>query len=124
MKDHHYTYTDTAVQDMPYRYRLRMVDMDGDVSYSRIIGIQGAAGFLGLNVFPNPATASITVKHPPAGASSRIRLSDPTGRILRVVLPASGDTRTTISLNGLAAGIYQVQWLDSGVAVTAPLLVK
>jgi len=122
--DHHYTYIDAAVQDIPYFYRLRMVDLDAKYTYSRIISIEGAAGASGISIFPNPATAQVTIQHPAGGASARIQLSDRTGHLLRTVIPAPGSTQTSITLNGLAAGIYQLQWLDSGDVITGSLLVK
>jgi hypothetical protein len=122
--DHHYTYTDAGVQDIPYFYRLRVVDLDGNYTYSRIIAIEGAADALGMTLFPNPATDHVTIQHPAGDASARIRLLDMTGRVVRTVTPDAHSLQTSIILNGLAAGIYQVQWSDSSHIIASSLLVK
>ncbi|HVU56412.1 MAG TPA: FG-GAP-like repeat-containing protein [Puia sp.] len=119
-----YAYTDTAAQNTSYFYRLRMIDIDGKYTYSRIVAIEGADGSLGMTLFPNPATNIVTVQHPEADASARIQLSDRMGRVLRTITPASGAMQTPITLTGLAAGIYQVQWSDGHRVITSSLLVK
>lgn len=124
MGDHLYTYTDAASQDISYFYRLRMIDIDGNYTYSRIIAIQGAGDLAGMIIFPNPATAKVIIRHPVGDASSRIRLLDRAGALLRTVVPTPGSMQTSISLYGLAAGVYQVQWSDSSRVITGSLLVK
>ncbi|HEY4209393.1 MAG TPA: T9SS type A sorting domain-containing protein, partial [Puia sp.] len=119
-----YAYKDATAQNSPYLYRLKMIDADGQYTYSSTIAIPGVAGPLGLTIFPNPATLSVTVQHPVAGSSARIQVSDGTGRILRAVVPPSGATQTSVDLSGMASGIYQVSWVDSGGVITASLLVK
>jgi len=46
------------------------------------------------------------------------------GRVLRTVMPGPNALQTSISLNGLAPGIYKVQWSDSSNVITGSLLVK
>ena len=66
-----------------------------------------AAGFL---AFPNPATATLTLRQPARLAAS-VRLLDALGReILRQ--PATGP-ETTVSVAALAPGLYSAQWLDA-----------
>jgi len=124
MGDHHYTYTDAASQDISYFYRLRMIDIDGNYIYSRIIVIEGAGDLAGMIIFPNPATTAVTIQHPAGEASARIRLLDRAGHLLRTVIPSSGSMQTSISLYGLAAGVYTVQWSDNIRVITGSLLVK
>ena len=66
-----------------------------------------AVGFL---AFPNPATATLTLRQPAHTAAS-VRLLDALGReMLRQ--PATGP-ETTVSVAALAPGLYSAQWLDA-----------
>jgi len=122
---HRYTYTDAAIQDKPYFYRLKMIDLDGKDSYSKIISIAGSNSLYGLSLFPNPAHGLVTIQHPEVtGNTAQIQLQDLSGRILRTIKVAPGSTQITLNLDGLAAGIYQVQWSDGSHKVSSSLLVQ
>jgi len=122
--DNSYMYTDVAVQNAAAFYRLKVDDMDGKYTCSRIIAIEGTDGALGMIIFPNPATDQITIQHPAGDASAQIRLFDMTGRVLRTVTPDVHSLQTSITLNELAAGTYKVQWSDSNHIIVCSLLVK
>jgi len=65
-----------------------------------------AAGFL---AFPNPATETLALRHPPQAAAA-VRLLDGLGReVLRH--PTGTATETTVSVAALAPGLYTAQWL-------------
>jgi hypothetical protein len=119
-----YTYTDPALQNISYLYRLKIVDMDGHYAYSPIIDINGVNDALGMAIYPNPTTGRVTVQYPASAKPARIQLSDKMGRILRTVIPESGSTVISLSLDGLATGIYQVQWSDGNRVIASSLLVK
>ena len=122
---HRYTYTDATAQDKAYFYRLKMIDLDGKYSYSRIVSIAGSNSLYGLNLFPNPAHGLVTIQHPEVtGNTAQIQLHDLSGRVLRIIKVAPGSTQITLNLDGLAAGMYQVQWSDGSHKVSNPLLVK
>ncbi|MDO6431738.1 T9SS type A sorting domain-containing protein [Flavitalea sp. BT771] len=122
---HRYSYIDAATQNKAYFYRLKIVDLDGKYSYSRIVSIAGSNSLYGLNLFPNPAHGLVTIQHPAVtGGTAQIQLLDLSGRVLRTIKVAPGSAQITLNLDGLAAGIYQVQWSDGSHKVSCPLLVK
>jgi len=122
---HHYTYTDAATQDKAYFYRLKMFDLDGKYSYSKIISITGSNSLHGLSLFPNPGRGLVTIQYPEViGNFAQIQLHDLSGRVLRTIKVAPGSTQITLNLDELAAGIYQVQWSDDSHKFSSPLLVK
>jgi hypothetical protein len=122
---HRYTYTDAATQDKPYFYRLKIIDLDGKYSYSRIVSITGSNSLYGLSLLPNPAHGLVTIQYPKVtGNTAQIQLHDLSGRVLRTIKVAPGSAQITLSLDGLAAGIYQVLWSDGSHKVSSPLLVK
>ncbi|WP_460500357.1 T9SS type A sorting domain-containing protein, partial [Hymenobacter agri] len=66
-----------------------------------------AAGFL---AFPNPATATLTLRQP-AQTTASVRLLDALGREVKRQ-PAAG-METSVSVAALAPGLYVAQWLDA-----------
>jgi len=122
---HHYTYTDADAQDKAYFYRLKIIDLDGKYSYSKIISIAGSNSLYGLSLFPNPAHSLVTIQYPEVtGNIAQIQLHDLSGRVLRTIKAAPGSTQITLNLDELAAGIYQVQWSDGSHKLSSPLVVK
>lgn len=122
---HSYTYTDAAAQDKAWFYRLKMIDMDGKYSYSRIIALSGSSSPDGVGLFPNPAHGFVTVQHALATDNNALaQVLDMSGRVLRTVKLAPGASQTTLFLDGLAAGMYQVRWTNGNQSVARSLLVK
>lgn len=55
-----YTYTDTRTLSGNNYYRIRLVNRDGDIKYSKVIALNStAAATARLQVFPNPASAVV-----------------------------------------------------------------
>lgn len=54
-----YSYVDLQLRSINY-YRLKSVDLDGTVDYSKLISLteEGCAGNVEFNIFPNPTTES------------------------------------------------------------------
>lgn len=80
------------------------------------------AAALALSVYPNPAspTASVTIE---TAQPTSLRVLDLTGRLVRQ--EATAQRRRTLSLNGLAAGLYVVQaTTPEGTVATSKLLVN
>ena len=73
-----------------------------------------AARALALNIYPNPATVTVTVE---TAAPTRLVLLDLTSRVVRAAGAAQRSHR--LNLNGLATGVYLVRavGLDGATAV-------
>jgi hypothetical protein len=63
-----------------------------------------------LQAFPNPATASLTVRIPAASAAGAVQLLDLAGRVLQAV-PVRNQT-ARFDLQDLAAGLYLARYQD------------
>jgi Ig-like domain CHU_C associated len=76
-----------------------------------ITGLAADRARSGMSLFPNPASreAYLTLATP-APAGSTVRLVDAVGRLVRMIPLASGATSAGISLTGVPAGIYLVQY--------------
>jgi hypothetical protein len=104
-------------------YRLKTIDRDNKFTYSHVIQLN-MVNRQDITLYPNPAKDYITVEHPIASASSRIKVIDIMGR---VVISANTDkeaSKTKISLKRLAKGSYKVLWTDGKNTASKTLLVE
>lgn len=78
-----YQYTDahSPADGGSYAYRLKMVDLDGKFSYSKIVVMQAPSDVLFIKMAPNPFhdPLAITIQSPQA-ANARITVTDVSGR--------------------------------------------
>jgi hypothetical protein len=105
-----YSYTDAKEGDA--RYRLKMADIDGKFTYSRVIALSGNATGLSIRILPNPASQpqSLTI-----GSSSTtgaiLTVTDIGGRRLReehITLQKGDNSLDPAILATLPQGIYLV----------------
>ncbi|HLY70168.1 MAG TPA: T9SS type A sorting domain-containing protein, partial [Puia sp.] len=85
-------------------YRLKIVDNDGTVTYSKIIAV-GFGNQSMPQVFPNPAGAYFTVT---AGQEvmKEISVIDVSGKIIQRIINKNGSSAITVDSENLAGGIY------------------
>lgn len=90
-------------------YRLKQIDLDGRVEYSRIVTITVTeAG--NITLAPNPASGKVTLRFgQPYSKPVTAVITDANGRQVKQQPIQSGNAITTIYLNGLTSGIY---WLS------------
>ncbi len=92
------------------------LDAPADTCYTIVQSVQDdAAMYSGtLSVFPNPASNTITVRTT-LRRDAALWIVDPSGRMLRSADVDPSDQEITLSLEGLAAGCYQVVLRDQRV---------
>lgn len=57
-----YTYADQKLENGLYHYRLKMVDLDGNFSYSRVTSLNMFCGNTSeINVYPNPSQGEVNI---------------------------------------------------------------
>jgi hypothetical protein len=107
-------------------YRLEQHDLDGAVSYSRVIDLYRESGTPFVRVYPNPAKSVVHIEIDPVLQRPAVcRLLDLTGRVVREIDIAGGSGSATMSLEGLAQGSYLVQLLrDKAVSFVDNLLIE
>lgn len=90
-------------------YRLEQLGENGGAVWSPIREVVFGGGVTGVHVYPNPATDEVYVAYSGQGiAASDIRLMTVTGQALPVQVQG-GRGAATVSLRGLAAGVYLLQ---------------
>ena len=103
-----YHFTDSLPLSGLNYYRLRIVGLDGNSSWSQVLVI-GNGTSSSISIFPNPATDQVFIQCPgqPLTASN-IRLYSVTGETLPVRMTAGTGT-ATLQLTGLTPGVYFLQ---------------
>lgn len=108
-----YSALDPISQQANQYYRLKLVDADGTVSYSRIVVIAGGnQDQLVTSVFPNPCTSMVNLSVTTAtGTNASVELVNLQGIVLskRDIRLEAGGTIVPIHTNNLAPGLYLIR---------------
>ena len=116
-----YRFTDDS---LPYEvrqaeYRLRQIDVDGAESFSpiRTVEFENPDRIELLGTSPNPASGEITVRFavPQRLSGGQLTLFDMLGREVRTIAVENrGSQKTTMSVRGLAPGVYFLRLTAGG----------
>ena len=108
--------TNTTLQDYTARderpesgtnyYRLKIIDMEKRVSYSRTIQLN-IADEAGVQVIANPSSGRIIVIHPSSGIAN-ICIYNGTGILMQRKKAAGSNTQTGFDVSSYAKGIYHL----------------
>jgi hypothetical protein len=92
-------------------YRVKAVDIDGKLTYSKIIRLENSAIDQQIRVYPNPSQGELTLGLNIAAGNYQIRVINAVGQIvLQQPLTHEGGSRSMpLGLPKLNAGIYQVE---------------
>lgn len=104
-----YQFTDPLPVDGAAYYRIRQVDLDGALSYSRIVSVRSAS-HIAFRAWPNPAGQAVTVELDPGQVGRRIRLVSSVGIVLQEINVT--ERVFSVSLDGYPAGIYLLHTAD------------
>ena len=103
-------------------YRLKIVNLDGTISYSNILDL-----YLGLEetstallIYPNPSSTTVTVKYPNPDKQAEISLFNTSGK--GVIKIHALETQTTFDISNLPTGVYVVQWTNGKKKLTQKLI--
>lgn len=108
-----YSHTDTRLTKEVNYYRLKMIDEDGKVTYSKVIAIiNNSKSLLITSIVPNPVqhTASITIASTKA-ALAQLIIYDISGKLIKQSQAALTEGINTLPLNveNLPAGFYYLK---------------
>lgn len=106
-----YSFTDTAQRTGVNFYRLAIIDVAFDSSFSQTIAVQLAGVPWTLTVYPNPvAGGSFTVSVPSILTPSYFQLADMSGNIVQSLQVPAGTLQQKIMTTGLQNGVYKIIW--------------
>jgi Secretion system C-terminal sorting domain len=120
-----YTYTDKFPAAGNYYYRLKIIDKDGYCSYSAVVIIHGSlTASNSIQCYPNPASTAVTIRHPYAGNDELLTLINMQGMLIKKQRPAAASFQTTIQLNNMAPGTYQLLWKKGQASSSQQLIIQ
>ncbi|MDI3320823.1 T9SS type A sorting domain-containing protein [Pinibacter soli] len=106
-----YNYAD-ALSDGNNYYRLRLIDKDGSVTYSKVAAILNQAnGFAITGFAPTLVTRSVKLSvNSGSGGTMDLYITDMSGKVWRKfgVQVSTGNNEQQLDLSDLSAGVYQV----------------
>lgn len=117
-----YSFTDNSAKNGTNYYRLKQVDNDGTISFSKIISAEiKSENILDILVFPNPTSKSVIIKN--VSKNSIIELISVNGNVLNQQVADSESVELDVSK--LKTGIYFIKnkQLDGGIA-TKKLMIE
>ena len=108
-----YAYTDVSPVVGTNYYRLKSVDKDGAVTYSKIVTAAFTTNNSALTTFPNPTRGNVTIK---GNHIVLVQVVDNFGREVKVVTFKDA-SNPSLSVSSLATGVYnlRVQTTDGKV---------
>lgn len=86
-------------------YRLKINDLDGSFSYSKIIHVSNPCNSLSIRISPNPSTQKILVEN--VQANDQLIIVDVTGR--QIYREQVKNSSTEIKVHKLVSGIYFIK---------------
>ncbi|MGN7890073.1 right-handed parallel beta-helix repeat-containing protein [Dyadobacter endophyticus] len=105
--DHQYSYNDRTADRAVY-YRLKMSDLDGTYTFSKIVSVGGNGDF--TSVYPNPAGAMVTFYVNDALLKSTVNLYDLSGRKLQSIVITAN--QQGMDIKSLTNGLYILKFAD------------
>lgn len=110
-----YTYTDAAPFNGHNYYRLRQVDINGQVTYSKTVDLFYGNDAM-VTLYPNPVNAELNVEiNSLREGIATMRITDATGRTVRTIALSlqSGKNVTEVDMSALTDGVYMVHISDA-----------
>jgi hypothetical protein len=84
--------------------------------FATILAAKDAQAQASLQLYPNPAAASVLLTVPGTTRAASVRLLDGLGRVVSTQPLPAGQNSATLDLRGLPAGLYVVEVLTPGLA--------
>jgi len=119
-----YTYLHAIRNDVNGYYRIKSIDLDGEISYSHIEDVKAEKLVTKLNAYPNPTTGIFKIQVPTSiGSTFNMSIYDASGRLVftnkyqklfAVDIP--------VNITRMAAGNYQVVCEDEQTKYTIRIL--
>ncbi len=105
-------------------YRLKMIDIDGKFSYSKVIPIRLNDNFFNAQVYPNPTKGNLTIKLQKAlTEKSNMIIADLSGRVVLQRQVPGGQKNIDLHLNVFPAGQYFVKISNSNEVINQSFVI-
>lgn len=104
-----YSFTDASPANGINFYRLKMTDLDGSNSYSRIIAVRNSNANMDLQLFPNPANDVLQIQIPSnRKEAATLMITDATGKTVlkKSIQLNEGQNSISLPVTQLSKGLY------------------
>jgi hypothetical protein len=103
-------------------YRLKMIDLDGSFSYSRILSVHLNGDSTNVALYPNPSAGKFFVKDIDSKSILLLSITDMKGQeVFQQLMP----TEQGVDVSGLSNGVYFVKlWKNNGEILIRKLLIS
>lgn len=121
-----YQFTDAAAQTSTVYYRLKMMDLDGTATLSRIVAVQLNRYAGQLKVYPNPVIDQVQFQwQGQEGKQVQVEILDLAGRIRlsRSLLLHDGTQTFSLPVTGFSTGLYTLR-MNDGNAQQSTVFIK
>lgn len=114
-----YAFTDAQPLQSVNFYRLKIVNSDRSVNYSRIVTVRFGNAAITLQAFPNPVKNSLNLQFTLPAGQVRVQVLDVSGRIVKAIeLRSTGTSLTTsIDMSGYRPGAYIIRVNEERIKV-------
>ncbi|MFN5334019.1 MAG: T9SS type A sorting domain-containing protein, partial [Bacteroidota bacterium] len=112
-----YRFTDEHPLPKNNYYRLKMMDLDGEFTYSPVILLKRYVSGVGIAVFPNPTVQSVNIimQKTNAETTGYAQLTDINGKVLQQKQWGANDRmNVTFNLDAYSSGIYLIRMMIDG----------
>ena len=100
-------------------YRLRMTDINGKITYSKVVSVNVNDNSFTLKLSPNPTKNTLFIRASGDNEKGTFVITDVSGRIMQEIkVDLTGDTYLSIDVNNLPNGVYNLQLHTTSKAET------
>ncbi len=120
-----YFFTDTYLpRNAVVYYRLKMIDIDGKFTYSKIVSAKLSNNVPNALIYPNPTTESLTIKlNEQLLLNSTLLLTDVTGSMIMQQAIKTSEVTIKLNLKELSAGRYFIKIINDRQIVNQTFVV-
>lgn len=122
----HYHQTDSDLQGAVIYYRLKTVEKNGELSYSRIISLK-QEGLPVVNIYPNPAHGKFMLELESEVFMDEVlcRIYSPVGNYSQIQMIYKSGNKTTqeINLENAPKGLYFLHLQSKGQSIAKTLII-
>jgi Secretion system C-terminal sorting domain len=110
-----YKFDEPKATNAPHYYRLKMIDLDGTLSYSKAVLLGSKSTETNFSIFPNPSTTFFTLQHDQAIKNSFVQIFTTDGKLVAYKLLEQNAVQTTLNIEHLRQGNYTLLFQNGGI---------
>jgi len=124
--DKKYNFIDSELAKLPVTiyYRLRLEDLDGSFSYSRIITVKHESLMSTAKLYPNPLISDRIVQIDVPLSTDQIMVYDQIGKLIKADVSSPAPNKTKLNLGTIPAGTYLIKMTGNTGVQTQRVIVK